>query len=65
MTTLPKDPLPNGTPVLYTADGEPGTIVNGYAFDLETGEWTEYEVETAYGIEVLASSDLIIREIQQ
>ena len=44
-------PLPGGTKVLNTDDGEPGTIVNGFTFDAATGAWIEYEVETAYGIE--------------
>jgi len=44
------DYLPNGTPVFNTDDGERGTVVNGFAFDPETG-WTEYEVATQYGIE--------------
>ncbi len=45
------EPLPGGTKVLNTDDGEPGTIVNGFARDAATGAWLEYEVETAYGIE--------------
>lgn len=44
-------PLPGGTRVLNTADGEPGTVLNGYAKD-GRGNWTQYEVETAHGIEV-------------
>jgi len=44
------NPLPNGTKVLNTEDGEPGWVVNGFTID-ETGKWVEYEVETAYGIE--------------
>ena len=62
MTTNLQESLPNGTPVLNTNDGEPGTIVNGFAFDRQTGDWTEYEVETAYGIEVWQTSDFILRE---
>ncbi len=62
MTTNLQESLPNGTPVLNTNDGKPGTIVNGSAFDRRTGEWTEYEVETADGIEVWQTSDFIRRE---
>jgi len=51
--------LPNGTRVLNTNDGEPGSIMNGFAFDPATG-WTEYEVETKYGIEVWARTDFIL-----
>ena len=42
--------LPGETRVLNTRDGEPGTILNGFAFDTRRG-WTEYEVSCAYGIE--------------
>jgi hypothetical protein len=42
--------LPTGTHVLNTNDGEPGVIMNGFAFDRAAG-WTEYEVETQHGIE--------------
>jgi len=43
--------LPNGTRVLNTDDGESGIVMNGFAFDPDAGGWTEYEVETAYGVE--------------
>ena len=43
--------LPTETRVLNTNDGEPGTILNGFTCDPSTGEWTEYEVVTQYGIE--------------
>jgi len=43
--------LPSETRVLNTNDGEPGTILNGFTYDPSTGEWTEYEVVTQYGIE--------------
>lgn len=46
-----QEPIAGGTRVLHTEDGEVGTILNGYAFDTTTGEWTEYEVETAASIE--------------
>jgi hypothetical protein len=46
-----QEPIAGGTQVLHTEDGEIGGIMNGYAFDPTTGEWTEYEVETAAGIE--------------
>ena len=43
--------IPTGTRVLNTEYGEPGAIMNGYAWDPQAG-WTEYEVETQYGIEI-------------
>jgi len=43
--------LPTETRVLNTNDGEPRTILNGFTYDPSTGEWTEYEVVTQYGIE--------------
>jgi hypothetical protein len=52
--------IPNGTKILNTNDGEPGTILNGFAFDRATGEWTEYEVETAYGIDRWQRSDFVL-----
>jgi hypothetical protein len=55
----PKTALPGGTRVLNTSDGEPGTVLNGVARNTATGEWTEYEVETRYGIETWATADLI------
>lgn len=51
MTYATNNHLPAGTKVLNTDDGEPGTILNGFTWIPQTGEWTEYEVETAYGIE--------------
>lgn len=51
--------LPAGTRVLNTSDGEPGTILNGFAFDPALG-WTEYEVETRYGIERWQRGDFIL-----
>lgn len=49
--TMSQPSLPTETRVLKIDDGEPGTILNGFAFDPGTGEWTEYEVVTQYGIE--------------
>lgn len=43
--------IPTETKVLNTNDAEPGTIHSAVAYDAATGEWTEYEVVTAYGIE--------------
>ena len=57
--TAMQESIPNGTRVLNTNDGEPGTIMNGFAWD-KTGEWTEYEVETAYGIERWQRSDFVL-----
>lgn len=50
--------LPGGTRVLNTTDGEPGHIMNGYAFDGQ--QWTEYEVETRDAIEIWRRSDFIL-----
>ena len=62
---MASDYLPNGTPVLNTTDGETGTIMNGFAFDPACG-WTEYEVETNYGIERWQRSDMIpMSELEQ
>jgi len=52
--------LPAETRVLHTNNGEPGTILNGFTFDPSTGEWTEYEVVTQYGIERWQRSDFIL-----
>lgn len=49
--------LPGGTQVLNTTDGEPGSILGGST--VENGEWTEYEVETRYGVERWKRSDFI------
>jgi len=52
--------LPAETRVLNTYDGEPGSILNGFTFDPSTGEWTEYEVVTQFGIERWQRSDFIL-----
>ncbi|MBN2024054.1 MAG: hypothetical protein JW809_14825 [Pirellulales bacterium] len=52
--------VPHGTRVLNIEDGEPGTILNGYAFDPDEGGWTEYEVETARYIERWPRSEFIL-----
>ena len=52
--------LPNGTRVLNTNDGEPGHIVNGFAYDEQQGGWIEYEVETQCGIERWQRADFIL-----
>ena len=61
MTTnlSPKHALPAETRILNTNDGESGTILNGFAFDPTTGEWTEYEVVTNHGIERWERKDFI------
>jgi hypothetical protein len=56
----PKPALPTETRVLHTNDGEPGTILNGFTYDAETGEWTEYEVVTNHGIERWERKDFIL-----
>jgi hypothetical protein len=45
--------------VLNTTDGEPGTVLNGFAFDPDTG-WYEYEVVTKYGIERWQRGDMLL-----
>jgi len=50
--------LPTETRVLNTRDGEPGSILGGFAYDPASG-WTEYEVATRYGIERWRRSDMI------
>jgi len=53
--------LPAETKVLNTNDGEPGWILNGYAYDLSQGGWYEYEVSTKDGsIEVWKRSDFVL-----
>jgi hypothetical protein len=54
------EPLPGGTRVLSTTDGEAGVIINGFAFDPEEGGWTEYEVETQYGVERWQRSEFVL-----
>lgn len=46
--------------MLSTTDGEAGTVMNGFAFDPDQGGWTEYEVETQYGIERWQRGDFIL-----
>lgn len=50
-----------GTRVLNTTDGEPGTVLNGYAQDA-AGAWTEYEVETTHAIEIWKAAEMIDRD---
>lgn len=57
---MPAPSLPNGTKVLNTEDGEVGSVINGFAFDRATGEWTEYEIATAYGIERWSRGDFVL-----
>ena len=51
--------LSTGTRVLNTNDGEPGVIMNGFAFDPTAGG-TEYEVETQHGIERWQRADMAL-----
>ncbi|NQU20971.1 MAG: hypothetical protein HQ567_06775 [Candidatus Nealsonbacteria bacterium] len=51
MNATQHEHLPGGTRVLNTTDGEAGLINNGFTFDADQGGWTEYEVETEYGVE--------------
>ena len=53
----PANALPSGTRVLDTHDGEPGTVLGGYAWN--ASEWTEYEVETAHAIEIWKRADFV------
>ncbi len=55
----PKHSLPGGTRVLNTNDGEPGSILGGFAYDPASG-WTEYEVATRYGIERWLRRDFVL-----
>jgi hypothetical protein len=55
-TARPK--VRGGTRVLNINDGEPGHINNAFAWD-EAGA-SEYEVETAYGIEVWKREDFVL-----
>jgi len=57
--TTPKC-IPPGTKVINKHDTEPGTIVKGLTFDPVTGECTEYEIRTAYGIERWHRRDFVI-----
>jgi hypothetical protein len=57
--TQAQDYIPNRTRVLNTQDGEPGSIVNGFSFDPQTG-WYEYEVETRYGVERWLRTDFVL-----
>ena len=59
MAATNHDYLPNGTRVLNTNDGEPGTILNGFSFDPATG-WYEYEVVTHYGVERWLRTDFVL-----
>ncbi len=52
------DYLPVETRVINTNDGEPGTILNGFAWDEARG-WYEYEVATKYGIERWQRSEML------
>lgn len=54
----PANALPSGTRVLNTNDGEPGTILGGYAWN--AAEWIEYEVETAHAIEIWKREDFAL-----
>ena len=49
-----------GTKVINKHDTEPGTIVKGITFDPATGECTEYEIRTAYGIEQWQRRDFFL-----
>jgi hypothetical protein len=55
------DYLPAETKVLNINYGEPGWILNGYAYDPNQGGWYEYEVTTKDGcIEVWKRSDFVL-----
>lgn len=56
-TTL--EHLATGSAVLNATDGQPGVILNAFAFDTASG-WCEYEVETQYGVERWLRTDLIV-----
>ena len=50
--------IPGGTRVLNIRDGESGYVMNGFTYDPAAG-WTEYEVETAYGVERWQRNDFV------
>jgi len=54
--------IPRGTKILNRDDAEPGTIVTGLTFDPVTGECTEYEIRTAYGIERWQRRDFVLTD---
>lgn len=57
--------LPTETRVLKITDGEPGSILGGFAFEPAIG-WIEYEVATRYGIERWQRADFVtIAELDQ
>jgi hypothetical protein len=53
-------PLPIGTEALNTDDTAAGTIINGVTFDRAAGEWTVYEIATAYGIELWSRRSFVL-----
>ncbi len=55
-----KTALPAETKVRSTTTGQMASVLNGFAFDTATGEWTEYEVETARGIEVWKTTEFTV-----
>ncbi len=57
-TTQKHEPLPSETRVLNVQNGEPGTILNGFAYEPARG-WVEYEVVTQYGIERWRRGDFV------
>ena len=61
-TIHPKPSLPAETRVLNIHDAEPGTILNGFTYDRVSGEWIEYEVVTAYGVERWQRRDFVLLE---
>jgi hypothetical protein len=52
--------LPTETRVINTEDGESGVILDGFTWEPSTGEWTEYEVVTQYGIERWKRDDFVL-----
>jgi hypothetical protein len=61
---IPEPPLKAMTLVVSHLDGEPGRVLNGYAYDGSAGGWTEYEVSTKYGIEIWKVEDLFVPDEQ-
>jgi len=54
--------IPTETKVVNTTDGETGSILNGITFDPAMGEWTEYEVQTARGVERWQRRDFVLMD---
>lgn len=57
--------IPNGTMIMNRKTGSSGITMNGYAMIPATGEWCEFEVETKFGIEIMAVDDMVVIDRQK